>query len=457
MHSGSGHALLGLRADWRQQLTQQQQALGWRYVRFHGILDDDMSVLQMRDGKPLYSFFNIDSIYDFLLSINMKPIIELGFMPEDIASGNATVFHYKGNTTPPKSNALWFDLIQTLVKHLIDRYGIEEVRTWPFEVWNEPNCGFFSGTQQQYYELLAVTYRAIKSVDLTLSVGGPATCASGWINETLAWESSTGITLDFISTHMYPTDWGDNVPRDIVYQTLSNVRRTIGSNRKLYYTEYNSGLWCCPQIQHDTPYAAAFVVATLPRVYGLVDILSYWEFSDIFEEGGFDSSPFQSMYGSRYGLETIYNIPKPAYRAFELMHWSGSSRLQATQTDPNENVQILATQNATHINVYLVNFATRNHSIETETITVTVAGASVQSSLANLYVTRIDENNANPINSWIAMGSPMYPTKAQNAAMYAASLLVQQPLPFNWISTSSLSFKLDVPPLGVALVAIPLM
>lgn len=281
--SGSGHALLGLRADWRQQLAEQQKALGWRYVRFHGVLDDDMSVLQMRNGQPLYSFFNIDSIYDFLLSINMKPIIELGFMPEDIASGNATVFHYKGNTTPPKTKQAWYDLIQTLVKHLIDRYGADEVRTWPFEVWNEPNCGFFSGTQQQYFDLMEVTFRAIKSVDMFLSVGGPATCASGWINETLAWEARTGITLDFISTHMYPTDWGDNVPRDIVHRVLSSVRKTVGPQRQLYYTEYNSGLWCCPQIQHDTPYAAAFVMATIPRVYGLVDILSYWEFSDIFE------------------------------------------------------------------------------------------------------------------------------------------------------------------------------
>lgn len=174
-----------------------------------------------------------------------------------------------------------------------------------------------------------------------------------------------------------------------------------------------------------------------------------------FAEGGFDSSPFQSMYGSRYGLETIYNTPKPAYRAFQLLHWSGSAKLQSTVTSPEENVQILATQNSTHVNVYLVNFATRNQTIQEELINVTVSG--LPSRLGrNLSIVRIDENNANPINSWVAMGSPQYPTKPQIATMYAASLLVQNGQVATSLSSTSLFFQVSVPPLGVALIAIPL-
>jgi xylan 1,4-beta-xylosidase len=384
--------------------------------------------------------------------MNNSPIIEVSFMPEVIASGPETIFHYKGNITPPKNQTMWTDLIKTLVRHLIDRYGVNEIRQWPFEIWNEPNCGFFSGTQEQYFELMKITREAIKTVDDRIPVGGPATCQSGWINETLAYSAKHNFTLDFISTHLYPTDFGNDVPRDIMYTVLSNVRRTIGPDMPLYYTEYNSGLWCCPERQHDLPYAASFVVSNIPVLAGIADILSYWSFSDIFEEGGFDSAPYQS----NYGMTTIYDIPKPVYRAFELLHWSGDTRLAVVPPTVPGNLDVLATRNTTHLQLYVTNFNTWGKPIKAARACITLTGLSyVNRSVPTATLHRIDDHSGNGIKAWEAMGSPAYPTPAQIHAMYEASMMKTSTTSYEY-SGGKVSFDVEVPPHGVAHIAVPL-
>jgi xylan 1,4-beta-xylosidase len=179
---GSCHAPLALRADWQAQLRRCHEELGFRYVRFHGLFSDDVGTLIEHNGEPLYSFFNADQIFDFLLSIGMKPFVELSFMPEALASGNKTVFHYRANVTPPKDYKRWAELVKKFTRHCVERYGVAEVREWFFEVWNEPNLpAFWKGTQADYYKLYAETATAIKSVDAALKVGGPATEIIAWI------------------------------------------------------------------------------------------------------------------------------------------------------------------------------------------------------------------------------------------------------------------------------------
>ena len=152
---GSGHASLALREDWQQLLTIAHKELGFEYVRFHGILMDDVGAV---NGINDYSFVNIDKIYDYILSINMKPYVEISFMPDDFASGGGTFAHYKGNTSPPKNYTIWYEFIQDWTTHLMNRYGIDEISTWKFEVWNEP------GNFDQYMALYNSTALAIKSV-----------------------------------------------------------------------------------------------------------------------------------------------------------------------------------------------------------------------------------------------------------------------------------------------------
>ena len=280
----------------------------------------------------LYSFFNADQIWDFLLSIGMKPFVELSFMPTTLASGDTTVFHYRANVTPPKDYKQWATLIHKLVAHWVERYGIDEVRTWFFEVWNEPNLkAFWTGTQADYFKLYRCTVQAIKEVDDRLQVGGPATAKDEWITEFLDFCEKNHLPADFVSTHHYPTDALGSVGEDTVTQ-LAHSQRSIlrewaqdahrrARGRPLYYTEWNASSNPRDPL-HDEPYTAAVVVKTMMEANGLVDGYSFWTFTDIFAENYFPAEPFQGG----FGLLNLHGIAKPSYRAFELLHRLGTEQ-----------------------------------------------------------------------------------------------------------------------------------
>lgn len=331
---GSCHAALALREDWRAQLRRCRRELGFQMVRFHGLLNDDVGLLTSWRG-PHGSTYNVDSIFDFLLDLGMKPFIELGFMPKLLASGPKTMFCYAGNVTPPNDPAGWKKLVKDLMSHCVERYGLAEVRTWPVEVWNEPNgSAFWGGTQEQYFELYRLAAEAVKEVDPEIAVGGPATALEAWIPEMLAFCEKNRVPLDFVSTHHYPTDialgFSDmdermrRTRRGVLTEKALKVRSLVGS-RKLYYTEWNSS----PSSRdhyHDEPYAAAFAAKTAVDNQGIADLYAWWTFSDIFEELAFPDEPFHGG----FGLLNFHGIPKPSYYAFQWLHQLGTERLPVT-------------------------------------------------------------------------------------------------------------------------------
>jgi xylan 1,4-beta-xylosidase len=196
---GSCHAITSLRADWREQMQMTVNDLNMQRVRFHGLLDDEMSTV-LPNGE--YSFLNIFKSFDYLLSIGVAPLVELSFMPELYANGTATIFYYQSNTTPPKNVTKWEMLISSLATALIDRYGERTVTSWIFEVWNEPNCDFWNGTMAQYYELYLVTARALKSVNADIKVGGPVTCQLAYLDDFLAFVKAKNAPLDIVTSHL---------------------------------------------------------------------------------------------------------------------------------------------------------------------------------------------------------------------------------------------------------------
>jgi xylan 1,4-beta-xylosidase len=316
---GSDHAPMGLRADWQAQLQQCHRELGFRHVRFHGLLSDQMGTLICQNEELLYSFFNADQIMDFLLSIGMRPFVELSFMPETLASGRKTVFRYQGNVTPPQDYDQWATLIGKLVAHWVDRYGIREVSEWFFEVWNEPNLHYFwTGSQADYFKLYRYTAEAIKGVDPALKVGGPATAQNEWIAEFLDFCARNQLPADFITTHYYPTDaFGQigadsdtqlaHAPRDVMWQRAEEAHEQA-RGRPLYYTEWNTS--SNPRhALHDQPFSAAYATHIIMSVSSLVQGYSFWTFSDIFEENYFPSLPFHGG----FGLLNLHGIAKPVY------------------------------------------------------------------------------------------------------------------------------------------------
>jgi xylan 1,4-beta-xylosidase len=340
---GAGRANEGLRADWQRQLTYAHRECGFRYVRMHGLFCDDMGVY--RDyGKPEYNWQYIDELYDFLHSIGMKPFVELGFMPGGLASGSKTIFWWHGNVTPPKDMNKWADFIHAFVLHVQERYGDAEVRTWYFEVWNEPNLdGFWAGTQQQYFDLYAATARAIKSVSADYKVGGPATAGCGWVPEFINFCDTNHAPVDFISTHTYGVESGyldehgnggtvlSQNPNSIIGD-VRKVRQEIADSAmpllELHFTEWSSSYTPADPI-HDSYHSAAYILDKLRKSGGAAQSMSYWTFTDIFEEAG----PRWEAFHGGFGLINYEDINKPAFYAYQFLNRLGPTELQ--DSDPS--------------------------------------------------------------------------------------------------------------------------
>ena len=425
-------------------------------MRCHGLLSDDLGTCIEHNNALLYSFFNADQIIDFLLSIGMRPFVELSFMPTALASGSTTVFHYRGNVTPPKDYKQWASLIRTLVAHWVDRYGVREVAKWFFEVWNEPNLkAFWTGTQRDYFKLYAATANAIKSVDSSLRVGGPATARNEWIEEFREFCDNGNVPLDFVTTHHYPTDaLGSeqddtetqlaNSQRGILRQWTQDARRRAGS-LPLYYTEWNSS--SNPRDpRHDDPYAAAFVAKTALEASGLVEGYSFWTFSDIFEENYFPSVPFHGG----FGLLNLHGIAKPTYRAFELLHRLGHERLLVDGL--HETASAWITRDRNRISMLLINHALPRHAITGLRAKVHLSNATEPSSA---WVERIDEDHANPKRQWQAMGSPEYLDRKALETLHQASRLKRQTC--SWTRhENEITLSVNLPPDGIAALTLEL-
>ena len=342
---GAGRANEGLRADWQQQLAMVKKDCDFKYIRMHGLLTDDMAVYSEDDkGNPIYNYQYVDVLFDYLISIKMKPFVELGFMPSRLASGDKTIFWWRGNVTPPKDYKKWEDLIHNLTLHFTERYGVDEVKTWYFEVWNEPNLspGFWTGTQEEYFKLYKYAAQGIKSVNKDFKVGGPATAGAAWVPETIEFCEKNNVPIDFISTHSYGVkqgyldEYGTSgtvLSKDewSVSGEVLNSRKQISNSTKpnleLHYTEWSSSYTPADPI-HDSYHSAAYILQKMKQIGTAANSMSYWVFTDIFEEAGPRFTPFHGG----FGLVNTQGIKKPAYFSYYLMNKLGETELK--NTDP---------------------------------------------------------------------------------------------------------------------------
>jgi xylan 1,4-beta-xylosidase len=447
---GSCHAPLALRADWQEQLRRCRRELGFGRVRFHGILCDDVGTLVRHGGRLVYSFFNADRIVDFLLSIGMEPFVELSFMPRALGSGEATVFSYRANVTPPADWSAWAELVGRLAGHWVERYGPEVVRRWHFEVWNEPNLrAFWAGTRKQYFELYRHTARALKEVDAGLQVGGPATAANAWIPDFLEFCDRLGLPADFVSSHHYPNDplWSAAQDteselaggrRGILRDWLRQARAEAGG-RPLLYTEWNAS--SNPRYpRQDEPYAATFATKSALEAAEFVQAYAFWTFTDIFEENYFPSEPFHGG----FGLLNLHGVPKPTYRAFELLHRLGQERLPVEGSHPT--VDAWAVRRGGSLTVLLTNHALPRQPIAVQRVRLELADAPAPRSAT---LERIDDGHANAPAAWVAMGRPEYLDATHVERLEAASRLMPEAPPCVYEGGTA-RFEFDLPPHAVA-------
>lgn len=469
MGLGNCHAYLLHRADMLRHIKLAHDELGIRYLRCHGVFDDDMLTYQrMGDcrmfgsvpGKNKISEINfrqVGDIYDNLLDCGVKPFVELSFMPSALASGKKLGLAYNPNITMPKSLEAWADYIRRFIQFLLDRYGAEEVESWYFEVWNEPDLGcFFAGTQKDYFKLYEVTARAVKSVDEHLRVGGPSTSACKWIPEFLAFCETNKVPCDFVSTHHYPGDAFGNfinlsnvkhmfsaamsavknhtdlsdamtdmffLPEDArrwdkgTLASMDKAAKAQCGDKPLFITEWNSmAVFGSPV--HDEKYSAAFAVKSCLDLDGSLAAYLFWCCSDLFEEQFMLPKPFVGS----FGIVSNDGIPKPNFWGFKMLAQLYPQRLLLPQTGEvdvgaftdGENVQILLTPQSGDY------YAKKRYDIS----------LSLDFEAESVTVQRIDDQHCNPKRLWREMGAPDNLTRAQAREIAEKTRLNEEEYPF---------------------------
>jgi len=414
---GSGRAELTMRDSYRRDLREVKQITGFKYVRFHAILHDELGVYdEDAQGNPVYNFSYIDQIYDGLLENGVKPFVEISFMPKKLALRPQDLhpFWYKQNVSPPKNYAKWDTLMTAFAQHLVERYGVDEVASWYFEVWNEPNIDFWSGrpSEQTYFELYDHTARALKAVNQRIRVGGPATAQAAWVGDIIAHTTQNNVPLDFVSTHVYGNDVAQDVfgdhrpipPHQMVCAAVKKVHDQILASAKpampLIWSEFNA-TYANESPITDSIYMGPWMADTIRQCDGMVNIMSYWTFSDVFEEQGPVKQPF---YGG-YGLIAPGGIPKPAFDAFELLHELGDQRITILSPDA------LATkrQDGTVV-VALWNLVEPEATGPDKSFRLNLSGVSAK---ATATIRRVDAQHGDTLGAYDRMGKPRYPTQTQ--------------------------------------------
>ena len=454
---GAGRANEGLRADWQEQLRLAVKDCGFKYIRFHGLYHEDMFVYREENGRAIYNFQYVDILFDKLLAIGIKPFVEFGFCPKDLASETGTVFWWKGNGAPPKDFAKWGELIRRTMQNWIARYGIEEVRTWYFEVWNEPNLHpFFRGTKSQYFELYKTTAKVLKEIDPQLRVGGPATSnfvpdgrfdgevedtschkvvtsakdinaldwQPVWVKDFLAFCQREKLPVDFVSCHPYPTDWAldEHTPGEFKKNTrevgatardLKLIKKIVAESplpkAEIHLTEWSSS--SSPRDNtHDFLQAATFVTKANLESIGTVDSLSYWTFTDVFEESGAGDTVFHGG----FGMINLQGIVKPTFHAYRFMNALGDEQIGkcsggiVARCSKTKKLSAIAYHYPPEMpQTVLASFDSRDKAYETlalgktEQLHVEFTGLKPG---VKILVETLDQQNGNALAAWEALG-----------------------------------------------------
>ena len=462
---GAGRANEGLRAAFQRQLRQVQEQIGFRYLRFHGLLHDDMFVVRENEsGEKIYNFQYIDELFDSMLEMQIRPFVELSFFPSCLKGGDATQFWWKANITPPETWDGWCALIDRLIRHWLQRYGEAEVRTWYFEVWNEPNLNsFWDGTRSQYFSLYAATAQTIKSIDPHLRVGGPATSNfvpddrfdgetedfthhlthkvddldslnwhGVWIEAFLDHCAKHHLPLDFVSTHPYPTDFAfdqtgrmkgrtrnvDSTRQDMMW-LKQTVQRSAYPNAEIHLTEWSSSP-SARDCTHDYLQEAAYLVKCNLDGIGLADSLSFWAFTDVFEETGAGDSIFHGG----FGLINYQGIVKPSFHAYRMLSRLGDTLLYRDEhaffTKKEGKLAALLYHYPLSSTVSMSPYPDRSRAQkeletgEAVTVSCTLTGLTPG---AEILIETLDREHGWALPLWLDMGAPEPPTREETARL----------------------------------------
>lgn len=455
---GGGRALLELRSEYRQDLSAVHGITGFRYLRFHGIFDRGVGlVYRDKRNKVRYNFTYVDKIYDNLIKHGLSPYVELSFMPPALSSRpgfrSPYGFFYKPNVAPPKSYRAWDALIRVFARHLISRYGIDEVAKWYFEVWNEPNNEFWGGSPKQstYFKLYRNTAVALKTVSPRLRVGGPSTGGGLWIKSFLRYANKLGVPVDFVSTHAYANESGTSLKNSVcrvVRRVSSDISHSTYPHVPLILSEYNASDTNVPGVT-DSDFMGPWIANTIRECAPYnVRMMSYWTFSDVFEERGVPRIPF---YGG-FGLVAQDRIPKPSFNAFKILHLLGHARLAAQSksvivTRRANGDLVLALWDYAPPRRAAAGRAKGGRTVRDRKFVIRFANVTNGS---RVDIWRVDRQHGDALPIFYRMGRPKDPTQMQ---IYELRRAGTEPAP-EVVKLRGRRLDVDVPPRGLAVVVV---
>jgi xylan 1,4-beta-xylosidase len=431
---GSDYSGTMSRADSQAQLKTAVDELGFRYIRFHAIFHDALgTVKQGPDGRIAYDWTGIDKLYDNLLARHIKPFVELGFTPQALKTSDNKIFWWNGNTSHPKPEA-WRSLIGAFITHLEQRYGKEQVRSWYFEVWNEPNLdGFWEKADQPaYFRLYEDTARTIKAIDPELRVGGPSTAGAAWVPEFLSFVAARNVPIDFVTTHTYGVDGGfldaegkddtklspnpDSIVGD-VHHVRAQIQASKFPNLPLYFTEWSTSYTPRDPV-HDSYITAPWILTKLKGAKGFLQGMSYWTYSDIFYESGPPPSPFHGG----FGLMNVNGIRKPAWFVYKYLHTLSGNEI------PTADGETFAATDGRRVEALVWDWVQPKQDVSdrpyytklhpaTAAAPVTLRFSNLRPGSYRLQVHRTGFRRNDPQSAWIEMGKPVTLSAGQIAKL----------------------------------------
>jgi len=434
-----------LRADVQAHLRFLQQEIGYRAIRFHATYHDDLGVVERAaDGSLVFNWALVDKVYDFLVEVGFDPIVELNPMPACMASGKQTFFFYKMNVTPPRDMGEWQQLVAATARHFIERHGLARVRRWKFEVWNEPNLHgqFWSGTQEEYFELYAASARALKGVHPDLQVGGPASAGGEMVLPFANWCRERGVPVDFFSYHNYPMGeygqypWRQGSPHAPGMAFADEFRKTRAALAAAGFgaiphiiTEWN--------IQHCGPDGKAKWVGCddVVRLFGCaaaihhnlhaephVEALGYWTASDVMHEARVTHRWYDGR-NQHYGLINLNGDPKPAYHAFAFLNRLTGPRYDLQVAGKPALADLVVTDETVTTRALLWNFHLPEMATQawTGTVALPLPPCLAGARQVRLATALVAAGTGSAYETWLALGSPASLSRIDEQALRAAA------------------------------------
>ncbi|WP_026498024.1 GH39 family glycosyl hydrolase [Butyrivibrio sp. WCD2001] len=424
---GTGRLGLALTEEYLKELEFVQEMIGFSYIRGHGLFSDDVAIYNEyeEDGetKVEYNYTYIDRIFDSFLRLGIRPYLELGFMPGQLASGTQTIFYWKGNTTPPKDYKKWTDMVIALLSHLKKRYG-EETVTWPIEVWNEPNLpGFwYKADMQEYFKLFKETFLAIKNYDSRYKVGGPAICGvrdAEWIEAFLEFCKKECIKPDRITRHHYTVEFPERIGHydyskledpKMRFENLQSTRDIVDSYDEfrglpIHLSEFSTS-YTPRGVIHDTNLNAAYLAGQLAGLGDVNEAYSYWTFGDVFEEQGVQ----HSLFHGGFGMVADGNIPKPTFWTF---YFYKQLKMFGEGCVYRDDKAVIVKNDFGYAGVLW--------NIGEEEISADLDFELPEAGEYTLIKKTVDETCCNPLKLWHDLGEPAYPSKAEKEMIKSAA------------------------------------